>query len=68
MFIAKMTEIGVPQGCILGPLLFIIYINDLPMILEAMSTPLLFADDACVLITHAITIKFKTTISKVFRI
>jgi hypothetical protein len=38
------------------------------MILEAMSTPILFADNASVLITHAKTTEFKTTINKVFRI
>ena len=34
---------GIPQGSVLGPFLFVLYINDLPDTLE--STPYMYADD-----------------------
>jgi hypothetical protein len=51
--VSEWTKIkyGVLRGSILGPLLFLVYINKLPTAVEHKALPILFADDTSILLT-----------------
>ena len=48
---AGTLKYGVPHGSILGPLLFLLYVNDLPQSLSDVGS-YLHADDTCIFYQH----------------
>ena len=65
-------NIGVPQGSVLGPLFFLIYINDLPAAvpcsLPTNSSVILFADDTSLIVNEPCSINLEKHLNINFRI
>ena len=59
----KSINCGVPQGSILGPLLFLIHINDLSKVCTY-TTPILFADDTNIFLNGLDIKQMQNTINK----
>ena len=60
----ELIKNGVPQSSILGPLFFLLFINDLPKIITKHNSMVLFADDTSLLIADSNDLDFNININQ----
>jgi hypothetical protein len=60
------VESGIPQGSFLGPLLFSIFTNDMPLVLSKASV-YMYADDSTLYTSDTTAIEITGTLNKEFR-